>query len=223
MSFLAAAVVITGFARTYAPKVLMGAPGAVPAIVHVHAAIFACWLVLFVAQTALVMRGRIDLHRRLGVAGVFLAALMLTVGVATAITVARLDHRGIPGVEFPDAEGFLLLNLGATLVFSTLVAAGWHFRRNAQAHKRLMLMATVGGLMPPGIARLPLVSGHTPAIGGLILAFLLAGPFYDLVTRRRLHVAYIWSLLLALAFIPPIVGPVSATGTWHRMAAWLMR
>ena len=38
---------------------------------------------------------------------------MLVVGTVTAIAVARLGHRGIPGVEFPDAEGFLLLNLGS--------------------------------------------------------------------------------------------------------------
>lgn len=116
-----------------------------------------------------------------------------------------------------------MLNLGSSVVFSALVAAGWYFRRSLQAHKRLMLMATVGGLMPPGVARPPLVSGHAPVIGALVMAFLFAGPVYDLVTRRRLHAAYIWSLLLAIAAIPPIVGPVSATPTWHRIAAWLMR
>lgn len=222
MSVLAAVVVLTGFSRTYVFGGSADAP-APPLIVHVHAAIFACWLAFFVAQTTLVRTGRVDIHRKLGVAGVVLAALMLIVGVAAAITVARLDHRGIPGVEFPDAEGFLLLNLAAIFVFSTLVGAGWYFRRSSQTHKRLMLMATPGALMPPGIARLPLVSGHTPAIGGMVLLFLLAGPIYDLVSRRRLHPAYIWSVLLAFVSGPPIVAPLAASGAWHSVAAWLMR
>jgi hypothetical protein len=54
------------------------------------------------------------------------------------MTVARLGHRGIPGVEFPNAGGFLLLNLAVVFVFATLVGAGWWFRRNTQAHKRRM-------------------------------------------------------------------------------------
>jgi hypothetical protein len=221
MSIVAVAVVVTGFGRTYGAKVIAGAPP-VPAIVHVHAAIFTLWLALFVAQALLVLRGRTDLHRRLGVAGVVLAWLMLVVGVATSVAVARLGHRGVPGVEFADAAGFLLLNLGAVCVFTALAVAGWYFRRSPQTHKRLMLMATVGGLMPPGIARLPLVAGHAPAIAAVAVAFFLVGPVYDLLTRRRIHVAYLWGLLLTFAIIPPIVGAVSATGAWHRVAVWLM-
>jgi len=222
MSILAAAVVVTGFSQTYPAMALRGGPG-IPAIVHVHAAIFTCWLALFVAQTTLIGRGRVDLHRRIGVVGMVLATLMLIVGAATAIAVARLGHRGIPGVEFPDAAGFLLLNLESIVVFFALVLAGWYFRRSSPTHKRLMLMATVGGLMPPGIARLPLVSGHTPVIGATVMAFLLAGPAYDLVTRKRLHAAYGWSLLVAILAIPPLVGQVSATETWHRIASWLLQ
>ena len=86
---------------------------------------FTSWLALFVAQTILVLSGRTAVHRRLGVAGVVLAALMLVVGTATSITVTRLGHRGIPGVEFPNPDGFLLLNLAALFVFTTLFAAGW--------------------------------------------------------------------------------------------------
>lgn len=222
MAIIVAVVVVTGFAQTYPAKVFTPGSG-VPGIIHVHALVFSCWLVLFVAQTVLASRGRLDLHRRLGTLGVGLAAVMLALGVAAAVTAARLDHRGIPGVEFPDAGGFLLLNLGAVLVFSTLVASAWLFRNRPQAHKRLMLTATVAGLAPPGIARLPLVSGHAPAIAVVALAFLLAGPIYDLVTRRRLHPAYFFGLTVALVSLPPIVAQVSATETWRQIAAWLVR
>jgi hypothetical protein len=212
MSLLVAVVVTTGFASTYSPKLLDGT--AMPGIIHLHAAVFAAWLVAFVVQAVLAARGHLNLHRRLGLAGVGLAGVMLALGTATAITVTRAGHRGIPGVEFPDPAGFLLLNLGA---------AGWWFRYSPQTHKRLMLTATVGGLAPPGIARLPFVAGHTPAIGGLAMAFLLAGPLYDLVTRRRLHTAYLFAIPLVILSIPPVAMAVSSTAAWHSVAAWLMR
>jgi hypothetical protein len=221
MAVVMAITIVAGFANTYVPKVVTGAP-TLPLIIHIHAVIFASWLAFFVIQTTLVFSGRTDVHRRLGIIGVVLAALMLVVGIATAIIVARLGDRGIPGVEFPDAEGFLLLNLGATIVFATLVGAGWYFRRNTQAHKRLMLMATAGALVGPGVSRLPFASGKPPVIAALAMAFLLAGPVYDLVTRRRVHPAYLWSGLLALAVIPPVVAQLSATVAWHSIASFLL-
>jgi hypothetical protein len=220
MSVIAAAVIVTGFSNTYGPKILAGTP--VPAIIHFHAAVFASWLVLFVAQALLVMRGRVKLHQQVGAWGMALAGLMLVVGVMTAISAARLGHRGIPGVEFADAEGFLLLNLAVTVVFAVLVAAAWVYRRKPQVHKRLMLMATVGGLIGPGASRLPLVAGHTPAIGALVMAFLLAGPVHDLVTRRRIHPAYVAGFLVALAGLPPVVAAAASSETWHRIAASLI-
>ena len=222
MAIITAVTIVAGFSQTYVPKIVTGA-STLPFLVHLHALVFTSWLALFVAQTTLVLSGRTAIHRRLGVAGVVLAALMLVVGTATSIAVARLGHRGIPGVEFPDAEGFLLLNLGSIIVFATLVGAGWHFRRNIQAHKRLMLMATAGALVGPGVGRLPFASGRPPVIGVLALAFLLAGPVYDLVTRRRVHPAYLWGGLLAFAAIPPIVAQLSATAAWHSIASGLLR
>jgi hypothetical protein len=221
MAIVSSLTIIAGFFNTYGQKVMAGEP-AVPFIIHVHALVFTSWLIVFVAQTTLVLGGRTDLHRRLGAASMVLAAMMLVVGVMTAITAARLGHRGVPGVEFPDAEGFLLLNLLAICVFAILVAAAWYFRRNAQVHKRLMLMSATGALIGPGASRLPFFSGNTPAIGMLVLAFLLAGPAYDLVTRRRLHPAYIWALLVSFLTSPPVVALLSATAAWRRMAALLL-
>ena len=219
MSVVAAAVIVAGFASTYGPKVLSGSP-AVPLVIHLHAALFACWLALFVAQTLLVMRGHVLAHMRLGRAGMVLAGLMLATGVAAAVHAGRAGHRGIPGVEFPTSDGFLLLNVTSVCVFAALAAAGWRWRRRPQAHKRLMLAATVAGLMPPGISRLPGVAGHDGVIAGLAVAFLLVGPVYDLVTRRRVHAAYT-GLLLAVLIVPPVVLQLSRTGAWRAIAAWM--
>lgn len=221
MAVLSAVTILVGFASTYGPKVLGGAP-ALPAIIHLHAVVFTAWLVVFVTQTTLILTKRTAIHRRLGVAAVGLAALMLGLGAQTAITVARLGHRGIPGLEFPEPEGFLLLNLAAIGVFAVLFAAGFFFRRDAQAHKRLMLMALLGGLLGPGVSRLPGISGRLPLIAGVTLAFLFAVPAYDLWTRRRVHWASMAGVVLALATVPPVVAQVAATGAWHTLAAWLL-
>jgi hypothetical protein len=222
MAIVTTVTILAGFASTYVPKVVAGAP-ALPWIIHLHAVVFTSWLAFYITQTTLVRTGRTAVHRRLGPAGVALAALMLIVGSATAITVTRLGDRGIPGVEFPDVEGFLLLNFVAVGVFTILVIAGWYFRRDAQTHKRLMLMATASGLVGPGVSRLPFASGNPPVIGILVLAFLFAGPVYDLVTRRRVHQAYLWSVPLAFLGIPPVVALLSATATWRGIASMLLR
>ena len=222
MSIVTAVTILTGFSHLYVPRLFGYAPG-VPWIIHLHALVFTGWLIFYVTQTTLVITGRTALHRRIGIAGVVLAALMLVVGTAATIAVTRRGDRGIPGVEFPDPGGFLLLNLLAVSVFAILVAAGWYFRRNLQAHKRLMLMATASGLVGPGVSRLPFVSGNTPLIGVAVLAFLFAGPLYDLVTRRRVHPSYFFSVPLAFLTIPPVVLQLAATGAWHRIAAALLR
>src|SRR3954469_16695525 len=112
MSIACAVVVLTGFASKYLPRFAAGGVG-VPPIIHLHAAIFTTWLGLFIAQSHLVGRGRIEIHKRLGLFSVGFAALMLIVGIQAAITVTRRGDRGIPGVMSPDPAGFLLLNLSA--------------------------------------------------------------------------------------------------------------
>jgi hypothetical protein len=217
MSIACAAVILIGFASKYVPHLQAGG---VRPIIHIHAAVFTAWLALFITQATLIRRDRIDLHRRLGTAGVVLAAIMLVVGVMVSLEVTRAGDRGIPGVMYPEPSGFLLLNLMAVGVFAALVALGWLCRNNAQAHKRLMLLATIG-LTPPGIGRLPLVAPHAPAVALVAFAFFLAGPIYDLVTRRRIHRAYLGVLLLVLG-APPVVAGLSGTAAWHRVAAWLL-
>jgi len=222
MAIASSVAIAGGFLNTYGPKVLQGGTGVHP-IVHLHAGVFVSWLVLFIVQTTLVSQGRVSLHKRIGTASVALAATMLVLGVATAIVVTSDGHRGIPGVEFPTPAGFLLLNLGAIVTFTILFAAAWYFRHDIQIHKRLMLTAVTGSLVGPGVSRLPVASGNTGVITGLVLVFLFAGPVYDFVTRRRVHVAYWWGAALSLSVAPPAVQAIAATASWQAIAEWLWR
>ena len=78
-------------------------------------------------------------------------------------------------------------------------------------------------MVGPGVGRLPFASGRLPVIGVLVLAFLFAGPAYDLLTRRRVHPAYLWSGLPALTAIPPVVAQLSGTAAWHTIGSFLLR
>src|SRR3954469_11121620 len=71
MSVVTSVTIVAGFWNTYLPKVVTGTP--LPAIIHVHAAIFTTWLLFFVLQTTLVFNGKTAIHRRLGIFGVVLA------------------------------------------------------------------------------------------------------------------------------------------------------
>ena len=70
------AVNFVGFARTYYLAGVFRAPLPGP-LVHIHGALFTCWLLLLAAQTALFGANKIRLHRNLGVLGGVIALGML--------------------------------------------------------------------------------------------------------------------------------------------------
>src|SRR5438128_1996163 len=83
MALLLLLTVFAGFARTYYLAGVFHAP--LPSlIIHLHGAVFSCWVLLLLTQTSLVSAGRVDIHRRLGIAGFVLACLMGVLGVLAA-------------------------------------------------------------------------------------------------------------------------------------------
>lgn len=175
--------VFAGFARTYYLSPLFGTPSLTP-LLHLHGVVFSSWLVLLVAQTTLVAAKRTDIHRRLGIAGGAIAALMLVIGTMTAIIRAKIVEVP-PGSPSPLA--FLTIPLGDMLIFGILVGAGFYFRRRPDTHKRLMLLATIA-ILPAATARLPFafIQQVGPlAFFGLADLFVLVCLIYDLITRRR--------------------------------------
>jgi hypothetical protein len=147
-----------------------------PWLVHLHGAVFSAWILLLLVQARLVAMKRTDLHRTLGVAGGTLAVLMLVVGYFVAINAARRT------AQIPGQLQFLIVPVGALIVFPVLVGAAFLLRRRVDFHKRLMLLATIE-LMNAAVDRLPGVyaAGLAPFYPGTDL-FLLALVIYDGVT-----------------------------------------
>ncbi len=215
-----AAAIFYGFATTYYLKQFFGTPP-LPRIIHIHAAIFTSWVVLFVVQTSLVASGRTDLHRKLGVAGAALAVAMVVSGFVAAVAVARLGH--FDGGLNQDPLESLVINLLSLFVFATFFVAALYFRRRPELHKRLMLLATTGGLIAAAVGRWPVFAERPAASLPVILAFILAGPLYDAFTRRRVHPVYVWGVCFWLLMSPPVRVMLARTDLIHGLAAWLIR
>lgn len=220
MACLAALVVFIGFSRTFYLKAYFG-DRPVSTLLAVHGTVFTCWMVLLITQTSLVAAGRVDLHRRLGIAGGAIAAVMPVLGVTAAIISAR--HRlGTPGEEA--ALRFLPIPFGDMLVFALLVGAGFYFRRRPETHKRLMVLATLT-ILDAAFARFPfdfILKTGPLAFFAMSDAVLLTCVVYDLVTRRRLHPAYLWGGMLM------VVGQglrmyLGGTQAWLSFAGRLIR
>jgi hypothetical protein len=224
MSAALALMVLVGFAPTYYLGVAGSAPlqtitgAAVDGVVHAHAILFTAWVVLFIVQAALVSTRHVAVHRRLGVAGVVLAAAMIVAGTTTAIAMARRGGSA-PGVP---PLAFLAIPLGDMLMFAGFITAAVVLRRKKEAHKRLMLLA-YASLMAAPAARLPGMLTLGPlAFYSVALVFPVAGAIYDFASRGHVHRAYVWGGSLLLISVPLRL-LISSTASWNAFAQMLTR
>ena len=217
MSVVIATTVFAGFAPTYFLKSYFGSPPLMP-LLHLHGIVFTSWIVLLLTQTTLVAANRTDIHRRLGMVGAVIAVMMVVVGTMTAIIRAK---QGAAPVGGPPPLVFLVIPLADMVVFSSLVAAGFYFRRRADVHKRLMVLATIS-ILAAAIARLPfgILKAGPPAFFGLTDLFIVACLLYDLIARRRLHRATVWGGLLII-LSQPLRLMIAGTSAWMAFATWL--
>jgi hypothetical protein len=214
MSIAAASVVLVGFAPTYYLRPQF-TPEPLPVHLHVHGVLFSSWIGLMVVQAALVATGRTQWHRTLGPWAAGVAALVAAAGVRAGIMTASREA----AFDVQAARAFLTIPLFSMATFSLLVAAGVAGRNRPQAHKRLMLLATISVLDAP-IARWPGAPGA--AVVTLVVAsFIAAGIVYDVISRRRVHRAYLWggALVVVSQMLRPSVGQTDA---WQSLATLLI-
>lgn len=183
------ATVLAGFWFTYFGPMLSGdrAPDA-PAV-HLHGWSFFAWYALLVAQAALVKSRRVALHRTLGGASVALAALMVATGLlVVGVRMADAMKTGDPFWSTSGPAVFVTL-----VLFASFYVAAILMRRRTDWHKRLMIIASVGG-MGAATFRLALVlNGPDSAMWlGLLGSnvFIVAGVVHDALRDRRVHPAW---------------------------------
>jgi hypothetical protein len=209
--------VFVGFAPTY---YLRGSfhPTPLPLLHQVHGLVFTSWILLFLAQTSLIAGRRVALHRRVGVAGAVLAALVVAVGLTIAVATGRRNFAS----GHVDALAFLAIPFGDMLVFGVLAFGGIYYRRKADVHKRLMFLATIS-ILPAAFARWPLslVANGPRAFFGTTDLFIVGALVHDFVSRRRLHPVTIWAGLFIVAsqFLRLAV---AVTSPWQTLARTIL-
>jgi hypothetical protein len=216
---IAAIILFAGFARSYFLKVFFDEPPLYP-LLHLHGILLTGWFVLFGAQTWLIEARHIHLHRRLGMLGALLVAMILIVG-ASVVTINAKEGRLPPGGAGPV---LLIVSYINFLMFGLFVGTAIYFRGRGETHKRLMLLATLNLLSAP-INRIPLHfirAGGAPAIFGVLDLFILGCVLYDTVRHRRLHPAFGWGALISILW-PILAIALGRSETGHEFAAWMMR
>ncbi len=211
-------VVLAGFTRTfYLNPYLAKFP--LTGLQELHGAIMTTWFATFAVQARLVASGRTRIHRRVGVFGAVVAALVLIVGTTTAIVGARLGHAP-PGA--PPPLVFLVVPLGDMVVFAGLVGAALLLRRKPETHKRLMLLGTLG-ILTAAIARIPiqqLQAAGLPAFFAVTDVLVLGFAAWDTIRNRRLHPAFGWGA--AYIVLSQVVRfAIAGTPQWRSFAEWL--
>ena len=219
MAILMCVAVFIGFSSTYFQAGMMRAP--LPSVVvHIHGAVFTLWMLLFVVQVAFISTRHVKWHRSFGIIAFCLPPIMVVFGVIAAIGAL---HRGVR-IGPIDPEGSLAIPLVGIFAFTVIIYASWRARRRPDAHKRLILIATIGlvgaafGRFPWSRIGLPPAAGAVTGIGTLLLLLIV----YELITIRRIHRSTMWAAPLTFAAIAFAV-PIGMTPAWHIFAALLNR
>ena len=217
MALVLCACVYIGFAPTYFRAGMLQAPLPSP-ILHFHGAAFTLWMLLFTVQATLISAKRVTWHRALGTVAFCLPPIMIVLGVIAAVDALR---RGVMIGPLDPSVSFAIPLIGI-IAFTIVIFASWRARRRPDAHKRLILLATIGitgaafGRFPWDRIGLPPAAGAVTGVGSLIVLFLI----FELATLRRIHRSTLWAAPLVLATTAFAV-PIGMTSAWHAFAALL--
>lgn len=218
MALLILGTILLGFARSY---YLAGAFAArLPSlVVHIHAAAFSLWILLFIAQTMLIASGRLDWHRRAGMFGAGLAASMVILGVMVATD--SLSRGFVPPGSKLDPRSFYSIPIFSTVLFAVLVTLALRERSDGSAHKRLILIATIS-IMGPAVGRWPHHIFHGPVTAAVLACYVLLLAGFDLLSQKRVHPATIKGGLV-MVISQQLMFPLGLTPPWHSFADAALR
>ncbi len=230
MAAACALVAFGGFSPTYWLQLPHGTFVG-PPLLHIHGLLFSTWPLLLLSQTWLVAQGRLERHRLWGLAGISLATAMVVVGLAAAIYSL---HTGLAHGYGDRSRAFFILPFSAIVLFAGFFIAAIANVRRPEAHKRLMLLATIvllqaamarvffvlvtggGPGLRPGLgAPPPIAIGLVPSL--ILELFIVAGVAYDWRTRDRPHRVWLIGAAVMTAVIV-LRGPLSQTAAWLAFA-----
>lgn len=216
LALLMTAIAVAGFWPSYWGPLLTGSLE-LHWVLHIHGLVFTGWMMLLVTQAVLVYRGRTDLHMTLGrTVGAVWGLMLITIGLTAAFGSVAPSI----GTQFESLAEFisrLRAPLGDMVAFVLLFGAGIVLTDRPQAHKRLMVLATVALLAAP-VSRLIQLFMDPPSEAFFVSLFVLPllpavlAMGYDWWSRRRVHPAY-WAGMVVLV-------ANASKYLWGRTNAW---
>jgi uncharacterized membrane protein YozB (DUF420 family) len=188
MSLAIAGIVIYGFSHTINEN-LIHPTYPRPLVLYIHAAIFACWVVLLIVQSALIRTRNVKLHRKLGLCALALAIALPIIGIATGVAMARFNTQH----GSTDAPEFLIVPFFDMVAFTIVVGLAIVWRKKSEYHRRLMFLATCG-LTIAAFNRFPV--SVVPVNWGYagVDALILLGLGRDLFVTKHIHPVYLYGL-----------------------------
>jgi len=192
-------------------------------LIVVHGLAMLGWIVLFLLQSVLILKGNPRLHMRIGVGGAVLAGVMVPLGSASAILSARYNpelYQFFDGPRF-----FLATMLGEMLSFGILVGVAVIYRRRPEIHRPMMLLASLM-IISGSLGRCPYIGqfaampplyvlGPALSLGAL---FLLLQWAMTGVLNRNYALGYVAMAVASCTFI--VIGHSAA---WNRIAGAILR
>jgi hypothetical protein len=217
MAIVFIVLAILGFAPSY--QLVYSAQMTLHWYAHVHGAIMASWLLLFLTQTILAARGNLNFHKQLGLVSVGVGAIMWLSLFVASIRPRLVDPPPVADVTWD----IVLIDVYAITLFATFFIWGVLARRNPAVHKRLLVLATAV-LLQAAVDRMVFLPGMSAAIyvRFIYLDLFLIVPLliYDLVTTRRIHrITMIGTAIFIVAQC--CVSMTWGSLTWHQF--WFNR
>jgi hypothetical protein len=195
-------------------------------LVILHGVLMSAWIVLFIVQSALIVRGNFKLHMTLGVSGVVLAGLIVALGTATGILSIHFAPIAAFGPWGP--RRFLHVPLTSLYGFAVLVGIGLINRKKAAIHRPMMLLGTLSAV-GAGIARIPQITGPLAGLSHASIYWMFWFPIIatgailfvlKLAMTRRWDRYYAmgWVLLTAMLSAG---NAISYTAWWQHLASYV--
>lgn len=195
-------------------------------LVYVHAGLMTCWMLVFVSQCVLAVRGDRRLHMQLGRVAIVLYAVIIPIGAITALL--QVHYAGPQSFAPFGPYRFLILPLTEIINFALFVGAGFLFRRVTALHRALMTIGTLS-VAQAGIGRIGsirnafLQSSHAAFFptfwGSTVIAALLLW-FVKLAMTRR-HDRY-FSISVAIFVASGLLSSYVSTRVWWLRVAHLL-
>ena len=208
-----AVLIVLSFSLTYFTPIATGAKQ-FSLLRHLHGLVFFAWTTLIAVQPWLIRRGKIKLHREIGLLSAALAGAMVPLGLWLA-TVAIQDRTA---QKFALPFEFALYNLVDIALFALTI--GWAIQqasRRIDWHRRLVFVSMLM-LLGPAWSRLwfefaslpwPWID-LAPNVSADLLLVALA--WHDRRVLGRIHPVTLWA---ALVLIPlHAVEPLIARSAW---------